>query len=436
MAQNLWKFTGEQGQLEGLQLGEGLLSLKEGLEEGRFTSEAVTTEPFHHMVVSWNGLFPPGSAAIIEGRILQEGQWSPYITWAHYTGGEEKTTLAQEPLPGAQLLDDELILDPPARGFQVRAQLQRGQGGSPKFYQLAVTVKGDQGADCDFPDTSQLPKRVLLPAPAYAQNIRKPAIAMEICSPTTLAVLLNARDPSAPHLPESLAARTLDPRTAIYGNWAFTMAAAGSLGYEAHVQYGHLGLLLRELAQGRSVGISVAYTHDPEDAKRPYLSGAMDATDGHLLALIGYEFEGDGGPENLHFYAADSYAHSDGAAYRKYPWRQLERAWQNRAAYVITGRYAQVPSPLEEYQGKLRPGETPGTFQGPLPEGVELFYSEQTTQETPVNYEAPLITRANEKFHYDLQREGDKIQLPQWKAQGSYTLYLLEKDGQTKYKKL
>ena len=132
----------------------------------------------------------------------------------------------------------------------------------------------------------ELPESVKLDTPAYSQQIRERSIAGVMCSATTICVLLNDRGEDA--LPEEIALLDYDFYYDGFGNWSYSVAAAGAYGYDAWCQYADLDVVKQELAHGYSVGLSVKYS-DSESGSYPYLEGApISGTAGHLITITGY----------------------------------------------------------------------------------------------------------------------------------------------------
>lgn len=121
-------------------------------------------------------------------------------------------------------------------------------------------------------------------------RIHNPEIGGSICSPSTISVMLNSRNSQLDILPEELALSVQDFNYG-FGNWAFCASAAGLYGYESYVQYGNIDIILQELANGRSVGLSVSYSPS-ETSSYPYLPGSYGGTGGHLITHAGTVING------------------------------------------------------------------------------------------------------------------------------------------------
>ena len=221
-----------------------------------------------------------------------------------------------------------------ASKIQLKVTLHANADGvSPTVRQLGVTYKntleGQYITPVYYGETVELPEKVLLDTPAYSQMVREQSIAGSMCSATTICTLLNDRGEDT--LPEEIALIDYDSDYDGFGNWSFSVAAAGSYGYDVYIQYADLDILRQELAHGYSVGISVKYSSGT-NGQYPYLeNGAAGSTGGHLITITGYETI-DGVD---YFYSSDSAAGSDAGCLRRYRADQLDAAWGGKVAYII-----------------------------------------------------------------------------------------------------
>lgn len=159
--------------------------------------------------------------------------------------------------------------------------------------------------------------------------VREQSIANSMCSATTICTMLNDRGEDT--LPEEIALIDYDSDYDGFGNWSFSVAAAGSYGYDVYIQYADLDIVRQELAHGYSVGINVKYSSS-SNGQYPYLeNGAAGSTGGHLITITGYETI-DGVD---YFYSSDSAAGSDAGCLRRYRADQLDAAWSAKVAYII-----------------------------------------------------------------------------------------------------
>lgn len=338
---NLIKITTAEdfaaGTLEGLvpaSIGNGALALADGVTEGTFTSPEYLVADFYKMVASWNAALYDGTSIEVFARAYTNDAWDDWFSWGKYglsiLRGCNDDDSVDEYAPGGTITK-----------AQFRAVLRRDSAAlsSPVLRQLTYSVKGVKASDIPptYAETPvvDLPASKLNAAPAYSQLIRDPEIGGSICSPSTITVMLNARDPQLDLLPEELALSVQDFNYG-FGNWAYCTSAAGLYGYEAYVQYADKGIMLQELANGRSVGLSVSYSPDP-GSSYPYLSGSYGGTGGHLITIIGYEYEGGTmDDDHLYFISSDTYSGDDATSFHRYKWTELANCWTNQVMYLVS----------------------------------------------------------------------------------------------------
>lgn len=348
---NLLKVTTEAdfaaGTLENLEIvpdvGNGAVRLTDGATEGTFVSQVYSATAFDTVVASWNTSLYDGTEVEIWARARQDGQWSDWLSWGPYSPYISRGSTANKGGALAGLYDDIFEMDEgTADGIQLKAEIRRddAETESPVLRQITATFSGGEMVATYAEEAlEELPGSVLIAAPAYAQGIRHPSIGDSICSPTTMTVMMNSRVPELDLLPEELALNVQDEGEGIFGNWSFCTAGAGLYGFESYFQFANLEILLQELAQGRPVGLGVSYKSptSTSTSNYPVLEGAYGSTGGHLITLIGYEYEEgyEGDPEHLYFYSSNSYAANDSTAYHRYKWNQLDQAWSRKSTYII-----------------------------------------------------------------------------------------------------
>ena len=320
-------------------IGNGAIVLKEGESEGTYTSVVLGTAPFEYMVASWGADTPTGTWIEVSARAyvdMKKG-WTEWLSWGKWSDSVKRGSVSGE-CDLAYISTDEFTISgkdgETASKIQLKVTLHANADGvSPTVRQLGVTYKntleGQYITPVYYGETVELPEKVLLDTPAYSQMVREQSIAGSMCSATTICTLLNDRGEDT--LPEEIALIDYDSDYDGFGNWAFSVAAAGSYGYDVYIQYADLDIVRQELAHGYSVGISVKYSSG-SNGQYPYLeNGAAGSTAGHLITITGYETI-DGVD---YFYSSDSAAGSDAGCLRRYRADQLDAAWSAKVAYII-----------------------------------------------------------------------------------------------------
>lgn len=320
-------------------IGNGAIVLKEGESEGTYTSVVLGTAPFEYMVASWGADTPKGTWIEVSARAyvdMKKG-WTEWLSWGKWSDSVKRGSVSGE-CDLAYMDTDTFTISgkdgETASKIQLKVTLHANADGvSPTVRQLGVTYKNTLEGQYITPvyhgETVELPEKVLLDTPAYSQMVREQSIAGSMCSATTICTMLNDRGEDT--LPEEIALIDYDSDYDGFGNWAFSVAAAGSYGYDVYIQYADLDIVRQELAHGYSVGINVKYSSS-SNGQYPYLeNGAAGSTAGHLITITGYETI-DGVD---YFYSSDSAAGSDAGCLRRYRADQLDAAWSAKVAYII-----------------------------------------------------------------------------------------------------
>ena len=360
---NLLKIEGKEGffagSRDGLMVSEeggmACLVLEDGRIEGTYTSPEYQTEDFTQMVATWNAFIYEGGSVEILARAKFGDAWTEWLTWGEFTPYARRGTVKNKKCDDAVMDVDTFILKNGqlAHHVQVMAVLRVSEevpgAKSPELRRVCMTFAGGTmlAAYAEEP-LETLPVKALCPAPGISQEIRYSSIADSICSPTTMTVMLLSRieDPQERKytalLPEMYALMTEDNAEDMFGNWSYTCSGAGLYGYECYAQYAGKDILMQELAKGHTCGINVVYS-PRKNGGQPYLEGAEGSTDGHLIAITGYEYEdGQIDDNHLYFYSSDSYAESDASAFRRYKWTELAQCWTKRVAYIIPSMEPEV----------------------------------------------------------------------------------------------
>lgn len=325
--------------------GDGAVRLTQGKTEGTWTSPEMDVPAFEYMVASWSADTPEGTYVEIQARayVDMHKTWTQWQSWGQW-GTTIKRASANTSGERAMVNTDTMIIlgddGETASKIQLKAILHTdNESAVPTLRDvsttLANTLKGQEIPVYHPNKDMELPDKVILDTPAYSQLRRDFSINGVICSPTTMTMMLNDRDSSLDLFPEEVALKCYDFEYKGFGNWAYTVAAAGSYGFSGYAHYADLDFLRQELAAGRSVGISVEYANK-ENGGYPYLeNAATESTGGHLIPIVGYETI-DGVD---YFYSNDSATTPDAdCALRRYRADQLEECWSSGIAYVVSSQ--------------------------------------------------------------------------------------------------
>jgi cell wall-associated NlpC family hydrolase len=261
------------------------------LGRGRAVVESPVLEapgPFDNAVGSWNADLPPGARLEMEARVRLEGGWSSWYRLGSAEGRPGRRLKLRSPGPQedahGKVASDTLLLKSPASALRWRLRLQAGRG-AVVLRQAAFTASDPQ-APAAPPPFRPGPWVRRLPVRGRSQFAETDDCRGSICSPTSLAAVLEYWGLRRPTL--DMAGRVRDGSCGDFGNWPFNTAAAGALGFDAHVaRLESLDDLADEVAAGRPVVVSL--TFGPGE-----LPGSpIPQTKGHLMVVTGFSPRGD-----------------------------------------------------------------------------------------------------------------------------------------------
>ncbi len=327
------------GDIENLVLSEdypGALELKkvdgEYVADGIYKSPIIeTTYPFASMVASWNVITPGETYVIVEADVkIADETWSGWQVmgiWGQNTESRS-ITLSQwnDGYPFRINIDIFQVLhEDKAQKYRLRATLISPDGKeTPVLTGIAGTAYDN---DEPYPSIAR-PEGYLreIEVPNRSQMIEDQAIRSRICSPTSMAMVLEmlGHDEST----ESVAYNSYDHGASIFGNWSFNVAYAGSLGYRAYVDhYPGLNEIRAKIAQGIPVITSIRYGAGQLD------NAPMNSTSGHLVLVVGFT-ERDG---KEYIVVNDPAAPDNETVRREFCPEQFENAWIG-IVYIIEER--------------------------------------------------------------------------------------------------
>ncbi len=291
-------------------------------------------EPFTRLVTSWHITTPPGTVATPAVRVRVGGRPSPWYPLARWGRGTHPAT--GDPLPSSLpprrngpgpawvdidilRLKDDLLAD----AFQLRVTLRSNGEALPQVHRLAVTTYRPGTGEATTPRDPTAPP-VRLAVPERSQTVEDPAISGQICSPTSLGMVLAYYGVDRPTAEVAAGVRDhLGDET--YGNWSFNTAYAAGHGFQATVHhFPGLAAVEAELRAGHPVILSVAWgAGELPEAPIP-------KTNGHLIVATGIDAQGD-------FYVNDPAAdpRKDQPVARVYSRAALARAFKG-IGYMIT----------------------------------------------------------------------------------------------------
>lgn len=334
----------KNGRMQGTYLrADGGIAMEKGKRQATYLSGTIEADPFQSLLFSCDADTPEDSTVRAEIQVEQGKAWSGWLNWGTWGASVKSgSNISAAGNSVAEMDEDVLqVIDgKTARAVRYRLTLERNASKEgPTVRSVAVSVRGAAQPAAKAGPSGASGK--ILDVPRLSQMTRDPKIAAEICSPTSVAMVLNYDGVGV--LPEEAAWGAYDNNGLLFGNWAFNCAYAGSYGFTAFTEYlDSLDDIKGEIANGNPVVLSVRYKKDESvEGDLPVLHGApIDKTEGHLLVICG--FESKGGKE----YAVvnDPAAPNDVGVRREYAADELERA-SFHVAYIIRPKSGSPAAP-------------------------------------------------------------------------------------------
>jgi hypothetical protein len=299
---------------------------------GTWTSPEVTTpRPFTELLPSYNPDCPPdtGLRFDVRTRDARTGQWSPWFflgDWGRTIGKQERVTKNDV----GHVAIDILYLNGPADAYQVRTRFYAfnlDDKTNPALRRLTVCTSGVE-PDAAKRDSLVRPVSLQssiardLPVPFRAQGVESKPLRPEICSPTSVSMVLQYLGHDRPTAENALA--IYDDHYDLFGNWARAVAWAGQQGFDAHLtRFRTFDQARATIAAGQPIIASIRF----KAGEAP--SFVMKETAGHLIVIRGSTPTGD-------FIVNDpaSKERGNGAVYKA---DDLARAWlaHGGVGYII-----------------------------------------------------------------------------------------------------
>ncbi|HUR29317.1 MAG TPA: C39 family peptidase [Planctomycetota bacterium] len=287
------------------------------------TSATLVLEPFDECLVSWNARHSKSTGFGVEISVARaaNAEFSPWMWIGEWNVSERPAELVPS-FEDARIDVDTFTSKTPWRALRLRVRA-RANGSAPLDFALdrltcMPTSRSARGAF--GPPAAAVPRIAI---PFRSQRAEDAALASRICSPTSLAMVLDAHGVHA--TTAEVARRAYDPFHDLYGNWNRAIQAAYSFGVPGRLERIANWRRAEELVRGgQPLILSIA-------AKAGELRGApYAATQGHLLVLCGFDEKGDA----LVLDPAASDAQTGQATYAR---EDLETVWLKRGGttYVL-----------------------------------------------------------------------------------------------------
>jgi hypothetical protein len=297
---------------------------------GSWTSAEVTAAvPFTELIPSYNPSCPPETGLRIDVRTrdVTSAKWSPWFylgCWGRTIGKDERIIT-----DAAGKVDvDTLVLNRPADAYQVRITLYAfnlDEQVNPALRRLAVSYSGiaNDPAKRDLVQiSSNHPPACDIPVPFRAQGNAAKPLRPEICSPTSVSMVMQYLGLDRPTEENALA--IYDAEYGMFGNWSRAVAWAGQNGFDAWLtRFRNWDQVRATIASGQPIIASIRFK------KGQCPSFVMQETAGHLIVIRGTTPDGD-----LIVNDPASRDKGNGAVYRA---EDLAKAWlaHGGVGYII-----------------------------------------------------------------------------------------------------
>ncbi|MCP4589960.1 MAG: D-alanyl-D-alanine dipeptidase [bacterium] len=266
-----------------------------------FESPVIVSDTlFNEVVLSWNIDAPPGAGFSVEARVgrRRDDTWSPYLyfsDWGTVVPPQDRRIECDQGEIDVDYFVSEERYD--RVQYRVRTQCPESSdnSGTPpatlRIARMAVCLSDTSGritavprrAEATVPDTSWKRR---LPVPYRSQRVERKELSGRICSPTSVAMVLDYRGVSQPTV--DVAERIYDDTYDIYGNWPRAVQAAYAYGVPGYLtRFSHWSQIERAIANDQPLVMSIR-ANEGELADAPYAS-----TEGHLLVLTGFDEDGN-----------------------------------------------------------------------------------------------------------------------------------------------
>ena len=297
--------------------------------------------PFNELLLSWNMDVPPGAAAFLEVSVGRQSaiRSSPWLRVGDWGATPVK------PTPTLRFAHGRVDVDifRSNQQFDTFRYRLRAVATGPNPVELRVRRIAACYSDTLGRPSSARPLRAdhrqrpagrshvrRLPVPFRSQRAVGGDLADRLCSPTSLAMVLEYHGVKRATL--DVARRCHDPIHDIYGNWVRNVQAAASLGVGGYLtRFSDWPPVERLIADGLPVIASIRFSRPRLIRAAPYRT-----TRGHLLVICGFDAKG-----NVEI--CDPAVTDPALGGRlKYPRTELEQAWFGGSGGVA---YVLLPNP-------------------------------------------------------------------------------------------
>lgn len=268
---------------------------KKGTAEAVYTSRLILTEfPFNQVIPSWNVDVPPGAGFTVELRVgrRKDDFWTSFYylgRWGDIPPVEPKRIRDEHGVIEVDYFTSTRVFD----RIQYRLHLSASDPNHPpvlRRFAMAVSnaLNDESLARRHRKPIDPGPKDLWarrLPVPFRSQQAEDDKIRHDVCSPTSVSMVMEYRGVNQPTARVCEVAWDEDYR--IFGNWARAVQTAYTFGVPGHIErFGSFDAVKRHIANGQPIIASIR-------ADRGELRGApYPHSNGHLFVIVGFDENG------------------------------------------------------------------------------------------------------------------------------------------------
>ena len=259
---------------------DGGLMLMPGSTEGTFISDEVYLGgSFKQMLASWNSDSTGGTVEVSVSVMLDDGSYTGWFSWGVWSAIKGLSGSASTENEHGEVGIDILDLNKECQGVvRYRIDIKQTKDHSPIVYNVTLASDKEESLLKAPADTY---KKLDVP---YRRQTDVPEIGGQICSATSLSMILLYLGEEGLEV-EDVAWGVRDYGAKRFGNWAYNVAYAGELGYNAYIDYFDIDAIKWAVYTGHPLACSIRVKEGQLSA-----SGYPDyTTNGHLLCVVGYE---------------------------------------------------------------------------------------------------------------------------------------------------
>ena len=269
-----------KGEFDSLHFENHGLVLDEGATEGTFISEEIDLGgSFKNMLASWNASSAGGTVEVSVSVKLDDGSFTCWYSWGEWSAIPETSGSKSNKDAYGEVGIDILTLKKECSGIvKYRIDVKQLGDQSPVVYNVTLACDKQNGNLTAPADTY---KKLDVP---YRRQMDVPEIGGSICSATSLSMVMLYHGEQIDDIAD-VAWGVRDWGEQIFGNWAYNVAYAGELGYQAYIDYYDIDAIKYAVSTGHPIVSSIRVK-----AGQLAASGHPNyTTNGHLLCVVGYE---------------------------------------------------------------------------------------------------------------------------------------------------